>query len=124
MDNKFGMRVPLNPPEVDFDAGTIAYKLSVCSAENLDNAIFAEICKIAKEKGVTTLVALDKQKVADALHKATPKKVKRISKLTKGLSPDTPPRYMESICCPSCLVTTGVSFKYCHECGQKLDWEE
>lgn len=124
MDNKFGMQVPLNPPEVDFDAGTIAYKLSVCSVENLDNAIFSEICKIAKEKGVTTLVALDKQKIVDALNKATPKKVKRTSQLIRGSSPDIPPRYVESIACPTCQVSITVVNKHCDQCGQKLDWED
>jgi hypothetical protein len=124
MNNKFGMQVPLNPPKLDFDLGTVTQKILVDSVENLEDAMVSEICKIAREKGVTTLVLLEKQKIAEALEKATAKKVKRTTRLIKSSTPNIPDRYQESIACPSCLVPTSMVYKYCDQCGQKLDWGE
>jgi hypothetical protein len=117
------MQVPLNPPKIDFDLGTITQKILVDSVENLEDAMVSEICKIAREKGVTTLILLEKQKIADALEKATAKPVKRTNRLIKGSSPGISDRYVESLACPSCLVPTSMVYKYCDQCGQKLDWE-
>lgn len=122
--NKFGMQVPLNPLKIDFDLGTVTQKILVDSVENLEDAMVSEICKIAREKGVTTLILLEKQKIAEALGKATAKPVKRTNKLIKSSTPNIPDRYQESIACPSCLVPTSMVYKYCGQCGQKLDWEE
>ena len=128
MDNKFGTVVHLDPPGIDFDLDTniyqIIHKIAIESAENFDDAAFAEICKIAREKGVATLVVLDKKKIAEALEKATPKKVKRTNRLIKSSSPGISDRYQESLACPTCLVPTSMVYKYCDQCGQKLDWED
>ena len=81
------------------------------SVANVDDAILAEIVKIAKEKDVTTLVVLNKEYIYEALDKHRPKKVK-------------PFRDYKTIkACPVCGRELIYSAKYCYDCGQRVDWE-
>jgi hypothetical protein len=112
MDYQLGMQIPVNPPEIDFDHDTITHDICVQTVDSIDEAILAEIHKIAKEAGVTTLFVLDKKNIKSALEKAIAKKVVRISdsKVAKG--------------CPVCGNELLFYSNYCDECGQKVDWED
>lgn len=108
--DKFGMQIPINPPKIDFDLNTITQSILVKSVEDIDDAIVAEIYKIAREEDVTTLVVLDKKRIKQALEKATAKKAKLVS------------GYRTIETCPTCDHELIYSSKYCDQCGQKVIW--
>ena len=110
--NELGMQIPLNPPKIDFDLGTVTHRIMVESYKNKDEVLLAKICQIAKENGVTTLFALDEEHIKEALTKASAKKVNR--------------GCCGTMYCPSCgdiLDDLNSRLHYCSNCGQKLDWE-
>jgi len=109
---EFGMQIPLNPPEISFDLNTITQKIMVESIETVDDAILANIIDIAKAKGISTLIVLNKNNIAEALEKQVPKKVKRFLD------------YKTIKMCPECGHELIYGSKYCDKCGQKLDWED
>lgn len=87
----------------------ISHRIASVITDTLEDAIVNGITKIAEEKGVTDLIVLNRTTIAEALLKATPRKVKREF-------------YVE---CPNCSEhVMSYTFKYCPECGQRLDWSE
>lgn len=109
---ELGTQIPLNPPKIDFDLGTITQKIMVESYKKTDEAMLAKICQIAKEKGVTTLIALDEDHIKEALEKACAKKARRR------------PGYSTIQVCPVCDRDLIYSAKYCYGCGQKVEWKD
>ena len=109
---EFGMQIPLNPPEINFDLNTITQKIMVESIETVDDAILANIIDIAKAKGISTLIVLDREHIYHALDSQVAKKVAPIS------------GYNTLKACPVCGTELLYSSKYCHDCGQRVKWED
>ena len=109
---ELGMHIPVNPPKIDVDLGTITHKFMVDSYNKLDEAILAKIYQIAKDNGVTTLIVLDEEHTKDALEKSCAKKA------------PLRPGYNTIHMCPVCGRDLIYSARYCYECGQKVEYEE
>lgn len=101
----FGVQIPVCPLEFDFVKNTYVQQIAVQSAEHIDDAIVAEMYKIAMEAGVTNLIVLDKKNIREALMKASEQDV-----------------HIHTRTCPACNGAVVYRARYCHTCGQKLNW--
>ena len=108
----FGTQIPVCPPKFDETNRTFSFNVGVQTAKAVDDAVIAEIYKIAKEEGITHLVVLDRENIKEALLKASAKKVRYIAAWPGDLE-----------VCPSCDATLSFTDKYCSKCGQKLERE-
>ncbi len=106
---QFGMKIPLNPPEIDLNLNQITEKIMVESVKNIDALITGEIVRIARAQGATTLVLLDEDQIMKALERHVDKKV-----ISSGIL-----KY-----CPTCTDELTFTTYYCPRCGQKLNWED
>lgn len=110
--NELGMQIPLSPPKIDFELGTISHKIVVQSYNEIEKACLSTICRIARDSGATILIALDEEHIKEALTKASAMKVSR--------------GCCGTMYCPSCgdlLDDSNSRLNYCSNCGKKLDWE-
>lgn len=107
----FGIQIPVIPPKLGFDLGTITTKIMVESVAKADDAIIAKIVDIAVKNGINYVFVLNEEYIHNALSKQIPQKVipyldyKTIKK------------------CPTCGHELIYGSKFCDQCGQKLDWE-
>ena len=115
--------MPIVDESIGFEENMIL-KYAIRTAENFDDAVYTEIIGIAKEKGFTNILLLNKNDIAEALSKQIPKKI-TIRKA--GFS------HLEYICpcCTSRQISqiggdwiAGQKHKYCSNCGQALDWSD
>lgn len=107
---QYGMQIPLNPPEFDFDLNTITHRIHVEHARSVEEVIKNGILDVARQSGVTTLVLMNDEEILKALKRHQGEKVIR---LRGGVQCD----------CPTCRTPLKTCReKYCPECGQKLDW--
>ena len=92
------------------------FKHAIKVAESFDDAVHKEIIGIAREKGFTSLLLLNKEDIAEALAKQIPKKP-NIHGYREGREINT-----ISYTCPICNKHIGRE-NYCKHCGQALDWK-
>ena len=109
LGDKIGIQLPVNPPELTFENDMCKYveKTMLASVENLEDAMLTEIHNVAKEKGITKLIVLSKENIANAF-------TKQVAKTA----------YVQICRCPVCGDVLMPLVRYCSECGQKLDWKE
>jgi hypothetical protein len=106
----FGTQIHVCPPKFDETNYTLNINVGIQTAKAVDDAIIAEVYKIAKKDGITHLIVLDRENVKKALMKASAKKVYNV------------PGYKTIKACPTCNHELIYGSKYCDQCGQKLDW--
>lgn len=94
------------------------FKHAIKVAESFDDAVHKEIIGIAREKGFTSLLLLNKEDIAEALAKQIPKKP---NKIEWGYE------------CPCCNADEFYliydcqkdgKYNHCAKCGQALDWSD
>ena len=108
----FEIPIPVCPYKIDDENLMLEITNAFTSArmKALDDAISAEIVRIAKEADITQSTVLDKKHVIEALTKASAKKVRYIAAWGGDLE-----------VCPSCDSALSFTDMYCPRCGQKLE---
>ena len=110
ISGEYGMQIPVNRPEIDFNLRTITHKVLVEHAKNVEEAIKNGIIDVARQSGVSTFILMNEDEILKALDRHRGKTVIR---LNGGVQCD----------CPTCRKPLKTcKEKYCPECGQKLDW--
>lgn len=109
--------MPIVDESIGFEENMIL-KYAIRTAENFDDAVYTEIIGIAKEKGFTDILLLNKKDIAEALSKQIPKKPNKIE---------------WSYECPYCNADEfyliydcqkDSKYNHCAKCGQALDWSD
>lgn len=98
-------------------------QITIKRNNEIDGVILGQINSIAVENGIATTITLNEKAIVSALRKHTPKKVTHEATLYKCCT------------CPNCKNVVDeytslngkiarVTYKYCHFCGQALDWSD
>ena len=108
----------LNLPVLENSAGgeifAIAKKAVVTMVDRLDSEIHKYIVGVAKEQGLSTVVILDKEVIAEKLKRLEPTKI-----VMEESSVSSCVHYY----CPVCSARIG-KYPFCKYCGQAIDWSD
>lgn len=89
-------------------------KIIIEHSKAVNDAIITEMKRISAENCIETTFCFDDEKIASALKKQIPGKV--------HISPKDITTWNTKFHCPVCLEDIIGGQKYCHHCGQLLDW--
>lgn len=115
----------IKEPAIDFDASKITRRLMAEVTDTTDAVIVTAIRKEAERQGFTDLYLIDRELVKNVITGATPRRGRWLIAIEKRR------RYApvsSDMLCSNCRAAVeridGINYKYCPNCGAKMDGEE
>ena len=122
---KYGFELIKSDDGLSVTARVVDNLYILCEKEK-DTAVFGESTRIATEHGIDTYLTLNEKAIIKAFSKQIPKKAiphkVAVDKIKiRGVNWGKGTTIYKCPCCDNYISITN---KYCHECGQAIDWSD